>query len=103
MAMSRHSDRMANDWFFVYVHPLTGEILGWRHALGSYGIAHNPIDWLLWFPYSLHAGHAGEAIVAAMSLVLFGSAVTGMWIYRRQFWRGLLFRTHWADRSVRKQ
>jgi uncharacterized iron-regulated membrane protein len=103
MAMSRNSEQMADDWFFVYVHPQTAEILGWKHALGGYGFAHNPIDWLLWFHYSLHAGKVGEVIVAAMSLVLLGSAFTGVWIYRRQFWRGFFLRVHFGESSRRKR
>jgi uncharacterized iron-regulated membrane protein len=94
---------MADDWFFVYVHPHTAEILGWKHALGGYGFAHNPIDWLLWFHYSLHAGKVGEVIVAAMSLVLLGSGVTGVWIYRRQFWRGVFLRVRFRESSPRKR
>ncbi|HEX8371585.1 MAG TPA: PepSY-associated TM helix domain-containing protein [Chthoniobacterales bacterium] len=103
MSINRNSDRMAGDWFHVYVHPHTAEILGWKHALGGYGFAHNPVDWLLWFHYSLHAGKTGESIVALMSLVLLGSASTGAWIYRRQFWRGLFFRVRIRESSSRKR
>jgi len=103
MSINRNSERMADDWFFVYVHPHTAEILGWKHALGGYGFAHNPVDWLLWFHYSLHAGKGGEVIVAAMSIVLIGSVLTGGWIYRRQFRRGLLLRVRFRGCSPRKR
>jgi uncharacterized iron-regulated membrane protein len=103
MAMSRNSERMPEDWFHVYVYPHTAEILGWKHALGGYGFAHNPVDWLLWFHYTLHAGKVGEVIVAAMSVVLIASALTGGWLYRRQFSRGLFLRMRWRESAPRKR
>lgn len=80
---------------FVFVHPATGEIIKEINELTTF------TRWLLKFHYSFHAGPAGRILVFCIGLVFLFSLLTGVYLYRKSFFKTLFFQTRIVKKSKR--
>ncbi|TYP92171.1 putative iron-regulated membrane protein [Fodinibius salinus] len=71
---------------FLYVHPVSGEILFDSNSQNSF------THWMLKLHYSLHSGFWGELILFIAALMFIGSLITGFWFYRKAIGRVLTFK-----------
>lgn len=79
-------------WWETYnmdIDPYTGKILreGYYRDIGS-----SFMHWLLNFHWSLHAGPAGELIIAIAGILLFINIITGIIVYRKYVCKALIFK-----------
>lgn len=79
--------RKPTERLFVFVHPSTGEIIQELNELTQF------TRWLLKFHYSFHAGPAGRIMVFLIGILFFFSLLTGIYLYRKSFFKTLLFKT----------
>lgn len=80
---------------FVFVHPSTGEIIQEINELTTF------TRWLLKFHYSFQAGPAGRILVFIIGVIFLFSLLTGIYIYRKNILKTLLFRTPVITKSRR--
>ncbi len=77
-------DPVQNDYPLLYLNPYTGDVLG---------VERNSIyDILLHLHYTFYLGRIGELMAAIFALCLLGSIITGTIVYRKFFFKALLFR-----------
>lgn len=82
-------DNTTNPYFLVSVNPYTMEIM----RQGSYSsISTSFMHWILLFHDSLHLGKLGLLIVVCLSLTMFVSIITGIYIYWKNIADVLFFR-----------
>lgn len=79
--------RKPTERLFVFVHPGTGEIIKEVNELTTF------TRWLLKFHYSFQAGAAGRILVFIIGLLFLFSLLTGVYIYRKSFFKTLFFQT----------
>lgn len=79
----------SRDQYIVDVHPYSGAILreGFCHELST-----SSMHWLMYFHDSFHFGKAGLFLAALISLTMFLSMITGLFIYGRNILNVLMFR-----------
>lgn len=77
------------DTYNIDINPYNGAILreGYYRDISS-----SFMHWLLNFHWSLNAGPVGLLIVAIAGLLLFANIITGIIIYRKYFFKALLFK-----------
>lgn len=76
------------DLYNVDMDPYTGKILreGYYRDFSSF------IHWTHTLHYSLHLGMPGILLIAIAGILLFASVITGLFIYRKYFFKVLVFR-----------
>lgn len=79
--------RKPDQRLFVFVHPISGEIIKEVNELTTF------TRWLLKFHYSLQAGVVGRIIVFVVGILFFISLLTGTYLYRKSIIKTLLFKT----------
>ncbi|GAB2766518.1 PepSY-associated TM helix domain-containing protein [Salinimicrobium soli] len=79
--------RKPQERLFVFVHPTSGEIIKEINELTTF------TRWLLKFHYSLQAGPVGRIIVFCVGLLFLFSLLSGVYLYRKSFFKTLMFRT----------
>lgn len=80
---------------FIFVHPSTGEIIKEVNELTTF------TRWLLKFHYSFHAGPVGRILVFIIGLIFLFSLLTGIYLYRKNLVKTLLFKTPVLKKSKR--
>ncbi len=78
--------RRPNDRRYLYLHPVTGEILRDLDSESTFSY------WMLKLHYQLHSGFIGEVILLIAGLMFIGSLATGFWFYRRAIKKVLTFK-----------
>lgn len=78
--------RQSDDRRYLYLHPVTGEIL--RDLKSDRTFSY----WMLKLHYRLHAGFFGEVLLLLAGLAFIGSLITGFWFYRKAIWRVVTFK-----------
>jgi uncharacterized iron-regulated membrane protein len=80
----RVHDPVQKDYPLLYLNPYTGDVLG---------VERNSLyDVLLHLHYTFYLGRVGELLAAIFALCLLGSVITGVIVYRKFFFKALLFR-----------
>ena len=74
----------------INLNPYTGEIL--RQGRSD-DLEVGWMQWIFQFHFSFHLGMPGEALAAVLGLTMLISIATGTFVYRKFFWKTLLFRT----------
>src|SRR5699024_10747188 len=77
--------RQRDDRRYLYLHPITGEIL--RDLNSDQAFSY----WMLKLHYRLHAGCFGEVLLRSAGLAFIGSRLSGFWFYRKAIWRVIPF------------
>lgn len=77
-------------WTMAYFNPYSGALLGIRDGRGDFRAA--LFGWMLKLHYSLHGGKSGEWAVGFIALLFLISILTGIVVYRKHFFKVLLFR-----------
>ncbi|MCI1265875.1 MAG: PepSY domain-containing protein [Saprospiraceae bacterium] len=83
-----HKEKSYSQMWLVSVNQYTGEIL----RNGAFDFSTSFLHWLLVFHYSFRLGGFGILLTTIFALLLFTSLITGIIIYRKKFFKSLLFR-----------
>lgn len=70
------------------LNPYTGELL--RQGRSD-DLEVGWIEWIFQFHFSFHLGMPGAALTAIFGLTMLVSILTGVWVYRKFFWKVLFF------------
>lgn len=87
--------RKPTERLFVFVHPITGEIIQEVNELTTF------TRWLLKFHYSFHAGPVGKILVFVIGILFLFSLLTGIYLYRKSFIKTLFFQTKLVKKNKR--
>lgn len=87
--------RKPTERLFIFVHPTTGEIIKEVNELTTF------TRWLLKFHYSFQAGPAGRILVFFVGLLFLFSLLTGIYLYRKSFFKTLFFQTRIVKKNKR--
>lgn len=87
--------RKPTERLFVFVHPSTGEIVKEVNELTTF------TRWLLKFHYSFHAGPVGRILVFIVGMLFLVSLLTGIYLYRKSFFKTLFFQTRVVKKNKR--
>lgn len=87
--------RKPTERLFIFVHPTTGEILKEVNELTTF------TRWLLKFHYSFQAGTPGKILVFVIGIIFFFSLLSGIYIYRKSFFKTLFFQTRIVNKNKR--
>lgn len=87
--------RKPTERLFIFVNPSTGEIIKEVNELTTF------TRWLLKFHYSFQAGPAGRILVFIVGLLFLFSLLTGIYLYRKSFFKTLLFQTKLVTKNKR--
>lgn len=77
-------DPASKKYPLLYLNPYNGRVLGVENS--------SIYDTLLTLHYQFFLGKIGEFIAALFALALLGSLLTGVIVYRKFFWKAILFR-----------
>ncbi|QLE01318.1 PepSY domain-containing protein [Galbibacter sp. BG1] len=82
---------------YVFVHPDSGDIIKEIDANSHI------TKWILKLHYSLHAGVVGRFLILFAGIAFLFSIITGTILYRKVFWKTLLFKTKlkWDNKKNR--
>lgn len=87
--------RKPTERLFIFVHPTTGEIIKEVNELTTF------TRWLLKFHYSFQAGTPGKILVFVIGIIFFFSLLSGIYIYRKSFFKTLFFQTRVVKKNKR--
>lgn len=87
--------RKPSERLFIFVHPSTGEIIEEINEFKTF------TRWLLKFHYSFHAGTPGKILVLVIGVLFLFSLLTGLYLYRKSFFKTLFFQTRIIHKNKR--
>lgn len=87
--------RKPTERLFVFVHPSSGKVIKEVNELTTF------TRWLLKFHYSFHAGPAGRILVFFVGLLFLFSLITGVYLYRKSFFKTLFFQKKLITKNTR--
>ena len=87
--------RKPTERLFVFIHPSSGEIIKEVNELTTF------TRWLLKFHYSFQAGPAGRILVFFVGLLFLFSILSGLYLYRKSFFKTLFFKTRIVSKNKR--
>jgi len=87
--------RKPTERLFIFVHPTTGEVIKEVNELTTF------TRWLLKFHYSFQAGTPGKILVFVIGILFLFSLLTGLYIYRKSFFKTLFFQTRIVNNNKR--
>ncbi len=82
---------------YIFLNPYTGEVIHQHTNTGYFS------GFLIYLHFSLLSGKTGAKVMLVVSVLLFISLLTGIWVYRKSIYKVLTFRLkpEWGSRTRR--